>query len=260
MAKVALVTGCAAPRSIGRAIALRLAADGFNLVLNDLPSRHEELGALAAEVRDAGRKAIVVPADVTDPFEVDGMTETAVIRLGSLDVAVANAGISQIMPLLDLTIDDWDRMMAINVKSVFLTYRSAARRMIEVGRGGKIIGAASIVAHRSDPYVGHYSASKHAVRGLTQAAAQEWACHGITVNAYCPGIVNTTLWDMIDARFVKLTGVQPGEPTRKAAARAVLGRMEEPKDVAALVSFLAGPDSNFITGQALIADGGIVFA
>ena len=125
---------------------------------------------------------------------------------------------------------------------------------------GKIIGAASIAAHKGFALLGHYSASKWAVRGLTQAAAQEWAGYGITVNAYCPGIVGTAMWDLIDERMAEIEGWQKGEALQTYSQLAALGRVEEPEDVARFVSYLASPDSDFMTGQSVIIDGGVLFS
>lgn len=258
-ARIALVTGAGAERSIGRAIALRLAEDGLDVAVNDI-QKSEGLQDLAEEIRRKGRRSLVVGADVTDAGAVEGMVQAVADGLGRLDVMVANAGISQIKPLLEVTPEEWDRMMAINAKGVFLSYQAAARQMVRQGAGGKIIGAGSIVAHRSDPLVGHYSASKWAVRGLTQAAAQEWARYGITVNAYCPGIVNTTLWDMVDETLAELNNLESGEPTKLAVERIALGRMSEPEDVAGYVSYLASRDSDYMTGQSVMIDGGILFS
>jgi meso-butanediol dehydrogenase / (S,S)-butanediol dehydrogenase / diacetyl reductase len=179
---------------------------------------------------------------------------------GSLDVMVANAGIAQVAPLLDVTPGDFDRMTAVNLRGVFLSYTAAARQMIAQGHGGKIIGAASIAAHKGFAMLGHYSATKFAVRGLTQAAAQEWALHGITVNAYCPGIVGTKMWDYIDERLAEAQGLQKGEAIAQFAKLIALGRVETPEDVAAFVSYLASPDADYMTGQSVLIDGGMLFA
>ena len=197
--RVALVTGAA--RGIGRGIARRLAADGLDVAVNDIDANADQLQEVAAEIRDAGRRSATVVADVSEPDEVERMVGTVADELGSIDVMVANAGIAQVKPLLDVTPEDFDGLMAVNLRGVFLCYTAAARQMIHQGEGGKIIGAASIAAHKGFAMLGHYSASKWAVRGLTQAAAQEWAEHGITVNAYCPGIVGTAMWDLIDEQM-----------------------------------------------------------
>ncbi len=257
-ARVALVTGAA--RGIGRGIALRLAADGLDVAVNDLESMQGELDSVAEDIRDKGRRSVAIAADVSKPEEVEEMVGRVVGELGKLDVMVANAGIAQIKPLLDVTPEEFDRLMAVNLRGLFLCYQAAARQMIRQGSGGKIIGAASIAGHKGFSLLGHYSASKFGVRGLTQAAAQEWAEHGITVNAYCPGIVDTAMWELIDARIGEIQGLQKGEAMKQFSELITLGRVEQPEDVAAFVSYLASKDSDYMTGQSVMIDGGIIFS
>jgi meso-butanediol dehydrogenase / (S,S)-butanediol dehydrogenase / diacetyl reductase len=257
-ARTALVTGGA--RGIGRGIALRLASDGLDIAVADLPSMHDEAEGVAEEVRAAGRRATVIDVDVSDARQVDAMVAATVAELGRLDVMVANAGVAQVAPLLEVTAEQFDWLMSINLRGVFLCYTAAARQMIAQGEGGKIIGAASIAAHKGFAMLGHYSASKWGVRGLTQAAAQEWAEHGITVNAYCPGIVGTKMWDYIDEKIAEAQGLQKGEAIAKFSELITLGRVETPEDVAQFVSYLASPDSDYMTGQSVMIDGGVLFA
>jgi meso-butanediol dehydrogenase / (S,S)-butanediol dehydrogenase / diacetyl reductase len=257
-ARVAVVTGGA--RGIGRGIALRLASDGLDVAVADLPAMRDDTETVANEIRDRGRSAAAFDVDVTDAEQVDALVAGVARELGSLDVMVANAGIAQVAPLLDVTPEDFDRMIAVNLRGVFLSYTAAARQMIAQGHGGKIIGAASIAGHKGFAMLGHYSATKFAVRGLTQAAAQEWAPHGITVNAYCPGIVGTKMWDYIDERLAEAQGLQKGEAIAQFAKLIALGRVETPEDVAAFVSYLASPDADYMTGQSVMIDGGVLFA
>jgi len=256
-ARVALVTGAA--RGIGKGIALRLAQDGLDVAVNDLEASSRDLEGVAEEIRQAGRRSTTVTADVSDPDEVEGMVRRVAEDLGRLDVMVANAGIAQVKALLDVTPEDFDRMMSVNVRGVFLCYQAAARQMIGQGSGGKIIGAASIAGHKGFALLGHYSATKFAVRGLTQAAAQEWAEHGITVNAYCPGIVDTSMWELIDAQIGEIQGLKKGEAMKQFSELIALGRVETAEDVAAFVSYLASKDSDYMTGQSVMIDGGILF-
>lgn len=152
-------------------------------------------------------------------------------------------------------------MFQVNVFGVHNCYAEAAKQMIAQGSGGKIIGAASIVAFKPFPLLAHYSASKWAVRGLTQAYAMEMADHKITVNAYAPGIVGTAMWDLIDTELGNKSGAAKGETIKKfTAERIALKRTSVPEDVAKLVSFLGGPDSDYVTGQTMVVDGGIVFS
>lgn len=179
---------------------------------------------------------------------------------------VANAGIAQVKALLDLTEEDVERMFRINVFGVHNCYSVAAKQMIKQGPLGegegiyKLIAAASIVAFKPFALLSHYSASKWAVRGLTQAFAMEMAEHKITVNAYAPGIVGTAMWDLIDEKLGEKQGAQKGETIAKYSRELIaLGRTSVPEDVASLVHFLAGPDSDYVTGQTMVVDGGIIF-
>ncbi|MGO2816412.1 MAG: SDR family oxidoreductase, partial [Brevibacterium aurantiacum] len=177
-----------------------------------------------------------------------------------LDVFVANAGIAQVEPLIDYSKEDFEKILNVNITGVFLSYQAAAKQMIAQGNGGKIIGAASIVAFRPFALLSPYSATKWAVRGLTQGAAMEWAKHGITVNAYGPGIVGTSMWDLIDEKLGEQEGLAKGEAIKKYAGDILLGRVSVPEDVANLVSFLSSEDSDYITGQTMLVDGGMQFS
>lgn len=251
------VTGAA--RGIGRAIALRLAGDGHHVAVSDLAGMREELDGTRAAVADLGVTAVALHVDVADQAAVRAAVRGTAASLGSLDVMVANAGVSQTTPLLDLTVEDFDRVQAVNGRGTFLCYTEAARQMIAQGTGGKIIGAGSIAAHRGYPYSGAYCASKFAVRALTQVAAQEWASHGITVNAYCPGMVDTDMWSEIDTTLSALNDVPRHEPMRAMAENISLGRVATGDDVAGLVSFLASDRSDYMTGQSVLVDGGMLF-
>jgi meso-butanediol dehydrogenase / (S,S)-butanediol dehydrogenase / diacetyl reductase len=252
--KVAVVTGGA--RGIGRAIALQLARDGAAVVVADL--NREGAGAVAGEIEAAGGRAVATGVDVADAASQDSLVAETVDRLGRLDVMVANAGIIQVKPLVELDPEDWDRTFAVNVKGVFLSFRAAARTMIAQGQGGRLLATASIAAKMGSPYQSHYQASKAAVTGLVRSAAWELGQHGITVNCYCPGIVDTDMWQYIDRERGRLMGRQPGELFKEMASRSPLGRTEVPEDVAPLVSFLASEDSRYITGQAINVCGGVV--
>jgi acetoin reductase-like protein len=269
--RTAIVTG--ASRGIGRAIAVRLAQDGYAVTVNDLPSLQPDLESLAGELQSAygAERAYAHTADVSFPEQVAGLVQASIARLGPLDTFVANAGIAQVKPLLELTPEDWKRMFEVNVAGVHYCFQEAAKAMIAhgtengIGKGkgkvrGKLISAASIVAFKPFARLGHYSASKWAVRGLTQVYAMELARYGITVNAYAPGIVDTKMWELIDDGLGRMEGKPKGEMIRRYSDQLIaLGRTSVPEDVAGLVSFLASKDADYITGQTYIVDGGIIY-
>ena len=253
--KVALVTG--GGQGIGRAIALRLAKDGADIAIADLDE--EKASAVVDEVRAVGRKATSFRADVSNREEVYAAINHAEKELGGFDIIVNNAGIANVQPLLEVTPEEVDRILKINVQGVLWGIQAGAKKFKERNVKGKIISASSIAGHEGFAMLGIYSATKFAVRALTQAAAKELASDGITVNAYCPGVVGTDMWVEIDKRFAELTGAKVGATYKKYVDGIALGRAETPEDVAAFVSFLAGPDSDYMTGQAPLIDGGMVY-
>ncbi|KAF2762332.1 NAD(P)-binding protein, partial [Pseudovirgaria hyperparasitica] len=245
----------------GKAIATRLASDGYALCLNDVPALSADLASVASSLSSIHSvQTTTYAADVSVLPEVEALVAHSVSSLGPLSTMVANAGIAQVKPLLDLSEQDLRRMFEVNVFGVYNCYASAARQMIAQGGGGKILGAASIVAFKPFPMLSHYSASKWAVRGLTQAFAMEVSRHKITVNAYAPGIVGTAMWDLIDEGLGKLDGRKRGETIKKYVEElTALGRTSTPEDVANVVGFLASDDSDFMTGQTVVVDGGIIY-
>jgi meso-butanediol dehydrogenase/(S,S)-butanediol dehydrogenase/diacetyl reductase len=253
--RVALVTG--AGQGIGRAIALRLARDGGDIAIADL--NEEKMKAVAGEVAALGRKATTFKADVTDRESVFAAVDHAEKALGGFDIMVNNAGIAQVQPLLSATAREVEQILKVNVQGVLWGIQAAATKFKARKQKGKIISASSIAGHEGFAMLGVYSATKFAVRALTQAAAKELASDGITVNAYCPGIVGTDMWIEIDRRFSELTGAAIGTTYKKYVEGIALGRAQTPEDVAAFVSYLAGPDSDYMTGQAPMIDGGLVY-
>ncbi|KAF9459800.1 short chain oxidoreductase [Collybia nuda] len=250
---VALVTGAAS--GIGKAIALRLASDGFDIALNDLESSKGRLEILTQEITQKGRRTSIVLGDVSQEVDVKRIIDTAVHDLGGLDVTVANAGIvEKPVPFPDTKVEDWDRIFSINSRGVFLCYKYAAQQMIKQGRGGRIIGASSIAGKQGDGLYASYCSSKFAVRGLTQSAAKDLGPHKITVNAYAPGYINTPMLNSIGDNIgdwetfkQNRVGITP------------MGRLGEDNDVASIVSYLASKESHFITGQSISVNGGIFF-
>jgi meso-butanediol dehydrogenase/(S,S)-butanediol dehydrogenase/diacetyl reductase len=181
-------------------------------------------------------------------------------RFRGLDVMVANAGIAVTAQFLDTTVEHWRSTMAVNLEGVFHCYQAAARVMIAQGRGGRLIGAASVAAHRGGRWQTAYAASKFGVRGLTQAVAQELGQYGITANTYSPGVVQTAMWDAIDETITTTEGRPRGAAMAAMLPAIPLGRLATPEDVAGVVSFLASENSSYITGQSIIVDGGMYFS
>lgn len=257
---VALVTG--AGRGIGRGIALELARQGADVACVDVTADAAE--QVAEEVRGIGSKATTFVADVSDRAAVFAAVDHAAQALGGFDVMVNNAGIALVGPLADVTPEQLTRLWSINVDGVLWGIQAAVAKFKELGnqdrgRISRIINASSIAGHEGFAMLGPYSATKFAVRALTQAAAKEHAADGITVNAYCPGVVGTDMWVEIDKRFAELTGAAEGETFEKFSATIALGRPETPQDVAGFVAYLAGPGADYMTGQAGLIDGGMVY-
>ena len=247
-----LITG--ASRGIGKGLAQRFAAEGANLVLS---ANEDAVFDVATELERGGARAVAERCDVTRKDEVGRLYRRAVETFGRLDVSIQNAGVITIAKLEELPEDDWDRVMAVNTKGVFLCCQAAAGHMVPRGRG-RIINTASGQARQGFIYTPHYAASKFGVVGLTQSLAKELAPHGITVNAFCPGIIDTDMWAYNDAAWGKLLGdYQPGELMKEWTGNVPMRRIGTPADVAGLVTFLASEDAAYITGQTVNVDGGL---
>lgn len=253
--RVAVITGSAA--GLGKGIAKRLASDGFRIVLSDI--NEAALRTTEQEFKDAGHDVIAVKADVSNRDDQKQLVKAAADKFGRVDVFVNNAGIESVGPLLEIEGNEVDKVMNINVKGVLFGTQAAAEQMKGQDGIGKIINACSIAGHEGYEMMGLYCASKFAVRALTVAAAKELAQYDIRVNAYCPGVAGTSMWDRIDAAMAQHTGAKPGESFAAFSSQILAGRTQEPEDVANLVAFLASTDSDYITGQAIITDGGMVF-
>ncbi|KDR66235.1 hypothetical protein GALMADRAFT_131069 [Galerina marginata CBS 339.88] len=254
MPGIALVTG--ASQGIGRAIACRLAKDGFQVALNDLPSRQSQLEGVRAEIEEIGSQAFLFFADVSAESQVEQMINDVVQKMGGLDVLVANAGICITKPFLETTREDLAKLLSVNVEGVFFCYKHAALQMIKQGRGGRIIGASSIAGKQAWPLLGAYSTTKFAVRGMTQGAALELGKHNITVNAYAPGAVDTDMLHHIRQETAQ-NAAKAG--TQAPPRRPPLGRESTPEEIAGLVSYLVSKDAAMITGQCVSINGGMFF-
>ena len=267
--KVAVVTGCARERGIGRAIAVRLAREGANVVAADYCrsiaeypdakfGQMEELEGLAAEIRKIGRRSIAVKVDVTDEAEVAAMAEAAMKEFGRVDILCNNAGGGVGGgPVMQQTLDSWNRTVAINLTGTFLCAKHVAPKIIAGGRGGRIINTASIAGKRGGPMMAAYSSAKHGVIGLTRSLALELGAFDITVNAVCPGFVETQLFEGL-INMVGTTRHMNREQVLKTFVQQVpMGRMESGDDVANVVAFLASDDGGYMTGQALNICGGV---
>ncbi|OBZ77885.1 Diacetyl reductase [(S)-acetoin forming] [Grifola frondosa] len=251
--RIAFVTGAA--RGIGEAIALRLADDGLDVAVNDIASKDEELAAVVKAIEAKGRRAIAVPGDVSSEEEIIAMVDKVVEVLGGLDVMVANAGIFRMFSLLDTSVEEWDTTMAINARGVMLSFKHAARQMIKQGRGGRIIGACSCAGKTAVINAAAYSASKFAVRGLTQSAALELAKYDITVNSYAPAAILTPMI----LRPEDTVNGGPGNTVLKDCGIPPNVAKAEPSVIAGLVSYLVKPEAYFVTGQCININGGVLF-
>ena len=247
--KRAIVTGGA--RGIGRAISKALAEHGVRVAMADL----DRAGATTAATEIAG-DAFAVAIDVRDRASVEAAFAEVEHAFDGYDLLVANAGVSTMNRAVDLTDDEWDRNLDVNAKGVFLTNQIAVRQFLRRGVKGAIVNTASLAAKVGAPLLAHYSASKFAVRGWTQALARELAPEGIRVNAVCPGFVRTAMQEREVAWEARLRGIAPDEVIEDYVAQTPLGRLEEPEDVARVVLFLASSAAGFVTGEAVNVCGG----
>lgn len=242
--KTAIVTG--ARRGIGRAIALALAKEGANVVVSDISQ--EDCQTVVTEIEGLGRKGLALKCNVTSRAEVEDMVRRTVAEFGKVDILVNNAGIISFKPFLELTDEDWDNTLNVNLKGQFLCARTVAKEMAK-NKWGRIINIASISSGGCGiafPLIAHYTASKGGVVALTEALAVELTPQGINVNAICPGAIDT---DMVKA--VKESG-----QLEQILLRIPKGRLGQPEDIANLAVFLASDESDYITGAAIVIDGG----
>ncbi len=280
--KVAIVTGSG--QGIGKSIALRLAQEGADVVVAEY--NPETAQRTAQEIEEKfGRRSLGYPVDIADVSAIQRMVDTVVNHFRHVDILVNNAGVVQTKPLLDLSEADWDRVLNINLRGTFFCLQAVARQMIQQVPAelkatqtltdvfsikleeittmprpsqsfGKIVNISSIAGRRGRPLSAHYAASKAAIISITQSAALALAPYNINVNAVCPGIVPTPMWDEIDRDRAHLFGTKPGEAMAAFIKAVPLKRAASPEDIASVVAFLCSTDADYITGQALNVDGG----
>lgn len=253
--KVALVTE--AGQGIGAAIATRLANDGFAVAVADMNT--ETANKVAEKINSNGGRALPIVVNVAERDNVFEAIRTTIQELGGLDVLVNNAGLGPTTPIDTITPEQFDKVYHVNVGGVLWGIQAATEAFKKLGHGGKIINATSQAGVVGNPNLALYSGTKFAVRGITQVAARDLADFGITVNAYAPGIVRTPMMMDIAHEVGQNAGKDDEWGMQQFAKDITLKRLSEPEDVAAAVSFLAGPDSNYVTGQTIIVDGGMQF-
>jgi NAD(P)-dependent dehydrogenase (short-subunit alcohol dehydrogenase family) len=251
---VAVITG--ANQGIGRAIAERFAGEGARLFLTDLNTEH--FGQIAEQAARQGSEADQCRGDVTRPADMEAAMAAAERRFGHIDVLVNAAGIFQARRFLDTALEDWNRVLAVNLTGTMLACQAALRRMVP-RRRGKLINLSSVAGRTGGRFRAGYSTSKHGVVGLTRCLAVEFAGDGITANAICPGMVETDMFASVVRQDAELLGERDVAGLHATLLkRSPQGRMVRPQEIAGLAAYLASPDADSVTGQALSLDGGMV--
>ena len=276
--KIALVTGAGGMRGVGRATVMKLAGLGADIALTDVHRETEDLppaevrtrwgglDTVAGEVEAGGHRSYPVFCDLSDAGHIERMVDQVMDHYGRIDILVNNAraiiGRDKV-PVTELDQEVWEHFLAINTTAPFLLTKAVGRHMIEAGNGGRIVNIASNASKQASATGAAYSASKFAVLGLTQAAALDLAPYGITVNAVCPGPINTdrmSYWERDQAAERGITQEEfRSQIVQNGAQASPLGRIAEAEDIANMVAFLAGDDASFITGQAYNVNGGVLF-
>jgi len=247
--KIALITG--GTGGVGRAIAKRYAEEGATVALADLDAAAAERAAT-----EIGNGAYGLGLDVTSAESIEGAVKRVVARRSGIDILVNNAAIFDMAPIVEVTRASFDRVFDVNVKGLFFMLQAVAKAMIARGKGGKIVNIASQAGRRGEALVSVYCASKAAVISLTQSAGLDLIKHGINVNGIAPGVVDTPMWDTVDALFARYEGLPPGEKKRRVGLAVPYGRMGTPDDLAGAAVFLASDDADYVVAQTFNIDGG----
>ncbi len=263
--KVAIVTG--AGQGIGKGIATRFAQEGAHVVIAEY--QQAKAHQVAEELSALGTRALAYPVDIGDTDQIERMVQDVVAEFGKIDILVNNAGVLETLPLFDLTPAKWDWLQRVNQRGLFFCLQAVAKQMVaqipqavkDAGKAdksyGKIVNFSSVAGRHGRPYAAHYSAAKWAVISITQSAAAYLAPYNINVNAICPGLVPTPMWEEIDRTQAERFGLKQGEWIQTSIEKIPLKRPAQADDIAAAVSFLCSEDADYITGQALNVDGGL---
>jgi D-sorbitol dehydrogenase (acceptor) len=247
--KVAIVTGGA--RGIGEAVVRAYSAEGASVVVADI-----EIAKAQSLASELGAKALAVQLDVRDSKSIASLISTTVAKFGSVDILYNNAGVFDMGPILEISEASFDKVFAVNTRGLFFTLQAAAAQMVKQGRGGKIINMSSQAGRRGEGLVAVYCASKAAVISLTQSAGLDLIKYHINVNGIAPGVVDTPMWDHVDALFAKYEHLPLGEKKRQVGLAVPAGRMGLPDDYRGAAVFLASSDSDYVVAQTLNVDGG----
>jgi NAD(P)-dependent dehydrogenase (short-subunit alcohol dehydrogenase family) len=267
--KVAVITGAGRKAGLGAAMALRLAEEGCRIVISDLAhtkggeslatgiAESDEMEAIASEIRAMGTDAITAHCDMREALQVQALIQRATATFGQIDILINNAGIGYLMkPILEMDVEEWDAVLSVNLRGVFLASKYAADAMVKVGSGGRIINIASQAAKSGFPFAAAYCASKHGLVGLTRVCAIEWGKYGINVNAICPNHVTTGLGAWQNEFFAKALGLTLEQYLNAMKSRIPLGRPGLQSDTANAAAFLASEQSVYVTGEAINVSGG----
>jgi len=247
--KVAMITGAA--RGIGRAFAEAYVKEGATVAIADINVKAAEKSAT-----EIGAACFAVEIDVTDVALINRAVDAVVARAGRIDILVNNAALFDLAPIVEISEASYNKIFSVNVKGVLFTMQAAARQMIAQGQGGKIINMASQAGRRGEALVAVYCASKAAVISLTQSAGLNLIKHGINVNAIAPGVVDSDMWDQVDALFAKYENPPRGEKKRLVGEAVPYGRMGRAEDLTGMAIFLASSESDYVVAQTYNVDGG----